>query len=137
MIDQKRLVSFLDEYTLFFESMVDAERVKLNTLLSNDIKAIEENILVQQVDAKRMENMENRRISLFSEYKLEQVSLKELIEIFEKDKINLNKYYQRIDFALQQIKYLNKKSMELIRFNLKMVETRTNKEYGYDMKGGR
>ena len=60
-----QIQTFLEEYTLFFEEMVEAEKTKLNILLSNDLKAIEENILTQQVNAKRIENMENRRIKLF------------------------------------------------------------------------
>ncbi len=136
MIDHKKIVDFVSEYTDFFESMVDAEKMKLDILLSNDLKAIEANILVQQVNQKRMENMENRRISLFEEYKLNQFSLKEIIDQIEDNKHVLQDFHIRLEHAIQQIKYLNKKSMELIRFNLKMVENRNNKEYGYDMKGG-
>ena len=61
-----------------------------------------------------------------------------IIEKIEEDKTSLLAYYTRIDHAIQQIKYMNQKSMELIRLNLKMVETKkTNTDYGYDMKGAR
>jgi len=137
MIDHQKLVHFFDEYTSFYESMVNEENNKLKILLSNDLKSIEENILVQQVNAKRMENMENRRIALFESMKLSQYSFRQIIELME-DKTILQAYYSRIDHAIQQIKYMNQKSMELIRLNLKTVETKkTNTDYGYDMKGAR
>lgn len=137
MIDHQKLIHFFDEYTSFYESMVNEENNKLKILLSNDLKSIEENILVQQVNAKRMENMENRRIALFESMKLSQYSFRQIIELME-DKTVLQAYYKRIDHAIQQIKYMNQKSMELIRLNLKTVETKkTNTDYGYDMKGAR
>lgn len=138
MIDYQKLIHFFDEYTSFYESMVNEENNKFKILLSNDLKSIEENILVQQVNAKRMENMENRRIALFESMQLGQYSFKQIIEKIEEDKTSLLAYYTRIDHAIQQIKYMNQKSMELIRLNLKMVETKkTNTDYGYDMKGAR
>lgn len=137
MIDYEKLIHFFDEYTCFYESMVNEENNKLKILLSNDLKLIEENILVQQVNAKRMENMENRRITLFDSMKLGQYSFRQIIDLME-DKTVLQAYYTRIDHAIQQIKYMNQKSMELIRLNLKTVETKkTNTDYGYDMKGVR
>jgi endonuclease III len=63
---------------------------------------------------------------------------KQIIEKTEDNKNLLQAYYNRIEHAIQQIKYLNQKSMELIRLNLKMIETKkTNTDYGYDMKGAR
>jgi endonuclease III len=138
MIDNVQLIDFFEEYTTFYESMVVEENTKFRILLSNDLQAIEENILVQQVNAKRMENMEQRRIALFLKMNLSNERFKQIIEKTEDNKNLLQAYYNRIEHAIQQIKYLNQKSMELIRLNLKMIETKkTNSDYGYDMKGAR
>lgn len=133
----ERIMSFLEEYTRFFEEMVEAEKVKLNILLSSDLKAIEENILVQQVNAKRIENMEKRRIGLFNEIGHKNQSLKEIIESYEENKYELSQYYNRIDKSIELIKHFNKKSLELIRFNLSMSEIRNDIGLNYDMKGTR
>lgn len=125
---------FLEEYTLFFEEMVEAEKTKLNILLSNDLKEIEENILTQQVNAKRIENMENRRITMFNQQGYPQKSLREVIQFLGEDAYELNVYYNRLEKAISLIKHFNKKSLELIRFNLSLSE---NKENNYDMKGVR
>lgn len=125
---------FLEEYALFFEEMVEAEKTKLNTLLSNDLKAIEENILTQQVNAKRIENMENRRLSMFNQLGYPQKSLREVIQLLGEDAYELSNYYHRLEKAISLIKHFNKKSLELIRFNLSLNET---KENNYDMKGVR
>ncbi len=132
-----QIQTFLEEYTLFFEEMVEAEKTKLNILLSNDLKAIEENILTQQVNAKRIENMENRRIKLFKDLGYENVSLKDVIHMFSSETSILQTYYTRIDQALKLIKHFNKKSLELIRFNLSMSEQRNQNMDSYDMKGTR
>lgn len=125
---------FFEEYTLFFEEMIEAEKLKLNILLSNDLKAIEENILVQQVNAKRIENMERKRLELFNSLGYNQLTFKEIIQLNHDESTVLNNYYSRVEKAINQIKYLNKKSLELIRFNLSLSEKETN---NYDMKGNR
>lgn len=134
MSNINQIKAFLEEYTDFFEEMVEAEKLKLNILLSNDLKAIEENILTQQVNAKRIENMENRRISLFSHLGYHQTSLKDVIQLLGEDAYELSNYYSRLDKAISLIKHFNKKSLELIRFNLSFSESLTN---NYDMKGVR
>jgi len=126
--------SFLEGYTEFFEEIVEAEKIKLNILISNDLKAIEENILTQQVNAKRIENMENRRISLFNQLGYPQKSLKEVMQSLGEDAYELSNYYNRLEKAISLIKHFNKKSLELIRFNLSLSENKTN---NYDMKGAR
>lgn len=125
---------FFEEYALFFEEMVEAEKLKLNILLSNDLKAIEENILVQQVNAKRIENMERKRIEMFNALGYSQLTFKEIIQMNQEESNILTNYYSRVEKAINQIKHFNKKSLELIRFNLSLSEKETN---NYDMKGNR
>lgn len=125
---------FFEEYTLFFEEMVEAEKLKLNILLSNDLKAIEENILVQQVNAKRIENMERKRLELFNSLGYNQLTFKEIIQLNQDESNVLTDYYSRVEKAINQIKHFNKKSLELIRFNLSLSEKETS---NYDMKGNR
>ena len=132
-----QILSFLEEYVTFFEEMVEAEKLKLIILLSNDLRAIEENILVQQVNAKRIENMENRRITLFNALGYKNLSLKELIESNIEGQYELSLSYNRIDKAINQIKHFNKKSLELIRFNLSLSENKVSQVNEYDMKGVR
>lgn len=132
-----QILSFLEEYVTFFEEMVEAEKLKLIILLSNDLRAIEENILVQQVNAKRIENMENRRITLFNALGYKNLSLKEIIESNIEGQYELSLSYNRIDKAINQIKHFNKKSLELIRFNLSLSENKVSQVNEYDMKGVR
>ena len=132
-----QILSFLEEYVAFFEGMVEAEKLKLIILLSNDLRAIEENILVQQVNAKRIENMENRRITLFNALGYKNLSLKEIIESNIEGQYELSLSYNRIDKAINQIKHFNKKSLELIRFNLSLSENKVSQVNEYDMKGVR
>lgn len=127
-----QIYTFLEEYSLFFEEMVDAEKLKLSILLSNDLKAIEENILVQQVNAKRIENIEKRRIELFQLQGYYQLTFKEIIDLNQEEAPILLNYFTRVEKAINQIKHFNKKSLELIRFNLSLNENQSSQ---YDKKG--
>lgn len=127
-----QIYTFLEEYSLFFEEMVDAEKLKLSILLSNDLKAIEENILVQQVNAKRIENIEKKRIELFQLQGYHQLTFKEIIDLNQEEAPILLNYFTRVEKAINQIKHFNKKSLELIRFNLSLNE---NQSSHYDKKG--
>ena len=127
-----QIYTFLEEYSLFFEEMVDAEKLKLSILLSNDLKAIEENILVQQVNAKRIENIEKRRIELFQLQGYHQLTFKEIIDLNQEEAPKLLNYFTRVEKAINQIKHFNKKSLELIRFNLSLNENQSSQ---YDKKG--
>lgn len=127
-----QIYTFLEEYSLFFEEMVDAEKLKLSILLSNDLKAIEENILVQQVNAKRIENIEKKRIELFQLQGYHQLTFKEIINLNQEEAPILLNYFTRVEKAINQIKHFNKKSLELIRFNLSLNE---NQSSHYDKKG--
>ena len=58
MTDWMNIEQFMERYTTFFEEMVELEKVKLSVLMSNDVQAIQANLLEQQSNAKRIENIE-------------------------------------------------------------------------------
>ena len=123
MIDWMNVERFMERYTNFFEHMVELEKVKLSVLMSNDVQAIQANLLEQQSNAKRIENIEVERQSFFKEQGFHDLSLREVIALCDTDlKVNLEHTYERLQHAISQIKYHNRKSMEIIHMNLSIYQ---------------
>ena len=119
MTDWMNIEQFMERYTTFFEEMVELEKVKLSVLMSNDVQAIQANLLEQQSNAKRIENIEIERQNFFRVHGFNELSLREVIALCDTDtKIKLEHTYERLQHAISQIKYNNRKSMEIIHMNL-------------------
>ena len=123
MINWLNIEQFMERYTMFFEEMVELEKVKLSVLMSNDVQAIQANLLEQQSNAKRIENIEIERQNFFRVHGFNELSLREVIALCDTDtKIKLEHTYERLQHAISQIKYNNRKSMEIIHMNLSIYQ---------------
>ena len=123
MINWMNIEQFMERYTTFFEEMVELEKVKLSVLMSNDVQAIQANLLEQQSNAKRIENIEIERQNFFQFHGFNELSLREVIALCDTDlKVKLEHTYERLQHAISQIKYNNRKSMEIIHMNLNIVQ---------------
>lgn len=123
MTDWMNIEQFMEHYTTFFEEMVELEKVKLSVLMSNDVQAIQANLLEQQSNAKRIENIEIERQNFFKVHGFEKLSLREIIALCDTEqKVVLEHTYERLQHAISQIKYHNRKSMEIIHMNLNIVQ---------------
>ena len=123
MTDWMNIEQFMEHYTTFFEEMVELEKVKLSVLMSNDVQAIQANLLEQQSNAKRIENIEIERQNFFQVHGFNELSLREVIALCDTEqKVVLEHTYERLQHAISQIKYHNRKSMEIIHMNLNIVQ---------------
>ena len=123
MINWMNIEQFMERYTTFFEEMVELEKVKLSVLMSNDVQAIQANLLEQQSNAKRIENIEIERQNFFQVHGFNELSLREVIALCDTEqKVVLEHTYERLQHAISQIKYNNRKSMEIIHMNLNIVQ---------------
>ncbi len=123
MTDWMNIEQFMERYTTFFEEMVELEKVKLSVLMSNDVQAIQANLLEQQSNAKRIENIEIERQNFFQVHGFNELSLREVIALCDTEqKVVLEHTYERLQHAISQIKYHNRKSMEIIHMNLNIYQ---------------
>ena len=123
MTDWMNIEQFMERYTTFFEEMVELEKVKLSVLMSNDVQSIQANLLEQQSNAKRIENIEVERQNFFQTHGFNELSLREVIALCDTEqKVDLEHTYERLQHAISQIKYHNRKSMEIIHMNLNIVQ---------------
>ena len=123
MTDWMNIEQFMERYTTFFEEMVELEKVKLSVLMTNDVQAIQANLLEQQSNAKRIENIEIERQNFFQVHGFNELSLREVIALCDTEqKVVLEHTYERLQHAISQIKYHNRKSMEIIHMNLNIYQ---------------
>ena len=123
MTDWMNIEQFMERNTTCFEEMVELEKVKLSVLMSNDVQAIQANLLEQQSNAKRIENIEIERQNFFQVHGFNELSLREVIALCDTEqKVVLEHTYERLQHAISQIKYNNRKSMEIIHMNLNIVQ---------------
>ena len=123
MTDWMNIEQFMERYTTFFEEMVELEKVKLSVLMTNDVQAIQANLLEQQSNAKRIENIEIERQNFFQVHGFNELSLREVIALCDTEqKAVLEHTFERLQHAISQIKYNNRKSMEIIHMNLNIVQ---------------
>lgn len=124
--------SFLEEYAAFFEAILVTEKEKLQILMHGDLKEIEKSIAVQQANEKKIQNMEKKRTEMQKEAGFDGLTLKQIIENFEGvEKQNLENLFTRIDQALSDIKFFNKKGIEVVQTNLHLFGENSKKETVY------
>lgn len=137
----KEFCCFLDEYAQFLESMVESEKSKLESLLTNELKRIEQSVSSQQAVSMKIENYEKRRQQMQSQAGFEHATLREIInQANEEDQQNLRTIFARMQKAAQEVKYLNEKSMKIVQTNLQLLHSITppNKQVsdqGYSQDG--
>lgn len=109
----------MEEYTVFFERVEKKQNEKMEALLSGELGRIEESIVMQQALDKQISNMENKRMELFQSWGKADATFKAVIEQTKKEEQkHLLELYQRLDQALNSIKYLNQNAMKLAQTKL-------------------
>lgn len=129
MEEYSEFYGFMEEYAGFFEGLVQQEQEKLEALLSNELKDIEQSISAQQAATMRMEKYEKRRMELQNAAGFEELTFRQIIEKAQADqKAPLEALFTRVTQAVDQIKFYNEKSMELVRTNLQLLNDAVSPE---------
>ncbi len=117
---------FLEEYAQFLESMVESEKIKLESLLTNELKRIEQSVSSQQAVSMQIENFETRRQQLQKQAGFEHATLREIInQANPADQQKLSPIFDRMQRAAEEVKFLNEKSMKVVKTNLQLIRSVT------------
>ena len=112
-------LGFMEKYLSFFESVKENERAKMEALLSNDLKKIESAMSQHQSDVKRIELMERQRRELSIALGFGEKDFRQVCEMFEgEDRKALSSLRTSLQNTVKNIKYLNKKSIEIANMQL-------------------
>lgn len=110
---------FMKDYLSFFEGVKDNERIKMNALLSNDIKRIEAAMQQHQSDVKKIELIEKQRRELSEKLGFGKKDFSEIISLYDGEERNkLSGIKNNLRIAVKNIQYLNRKSMEIANMQL-------------------
>lgn len=111
---------FLMEYAEFFREMEQFEQQKLSIMLGGRLPEIEHVIAISQSNAKRLENLENKRLRLQQEAGLGSLSMGELADQSAGERQSkLRTQLRQLSQSLSNIKFYNSKSMEAAEMNLR------------------
>jgi hypothetical protein len=120
--DFGELISFFHEYEKFFSEFKSAEMDKLQAVTSWDLKGIEKSISVQQANQKRMENLESKRQSIQKAFGMEGLTFKEIIgKSTDEYKQELEALFSKTQAHINEIKFLNDKSMNVVASNIETI----------------
>ena len=114
---------FMDKYEKFYKKVRDEEENKLNTLLSNDIKKIEAVLFSYQKYVTEIQHYEEKRIELCEKLGFKGTSFADIIENFDgEERKKLTEQKQRLENLVNNVSYMNKKSLEIADIQLKFVQ---------------
>lgn len=113
------LFAFFEKYASALRSMARDEKEKLDALLSNSLPRIEHAISTAQANTKLIENLESKRIALLESLGCAQMTFPQLLEeIPESHKLPLSSLFRQIQASVDQIKFINDKSMTVAHTNI-------------------
>lgn len=116
------IIDFLLEYTETLEAMEQKQVEKLGLLMTRELDKVEQTIMMQQAMDKKLENLEHRRQELFTAHGLDGRTLKQIAdEAKDSERKELLELYRRIDGAIGNIQYYNKKAEVLAKSELERM----------------
>ena len=118
----EEIIRFLTEYTEALEAMEQKQVEKLGLLMTRELDKVEQTIMIQQAMDKKLESLEQKRQELFAAHGLDGKTLKEIAESMagarQKELLEL---YRRIDGAIGNIQYYNKKAETIAKSELERM----------------
>jgi len=118
----EEIIRFLTEYTEALEAMEQKQVEKLGLLMTRELDKVEQTIMIQQAMDKKLESLEQKRQELFAAHGLDGKTLKEIAEsmdgVRQKELLEL---YRRIDGAIGNIQYYNKKAEMIAKSELERM----------------
>ena len=115
----------LDECLAFYRNMLEFESNKYNVIVQKDTPQLEEMLKREQAMIMQSNALERRRVEMQNNLGFEGSTLLEMANhAGGEDGERLNSYRERLLKALDDIKNINGKSMELIEIRLRTSERR-------------
>lgn len=134
----QELIEFMEVYTCFFEQVESKQEEKLNALLSGDIRKVEGAIVMQQALDKQIANMEQQRMETFMRLGIMEKTFRELVEENQgEDRKVLGSLFERLDKAIGNIRFLNKKAIKLAQDALSKTDSRDFARSGAGQMGNK
>lgn len=116
------LIKFFEKYNVFLRTMLNNEKEKLSALLSNSLPRIEHSILTAQADAKQMDSMEKKRMTLQQNVGCGGYTLEQLIDELPSDmRARMSELCDEVRSAVEEIRFHNEKSMDVARTNVRRI----------------
>lgn len=121
----QQLLDFLEDYTCFLEKAIQAQKDKLEAVLTHEVTVLESSVAAQQNLAVQMEQYEKNREKFQFQAGFPNKTLTEIAQALEPDHPSeANKVlncHSRMSKAVDQIKFLNSKAMHVVETSLNVL----------------
>lgn len=131
-----RFERFLQEYLEYLDGVVEEQNQKLAVLLTHDLEAIGRNVTRQQAITLEIKGHEERRAKLQQEAGFGEMTLGEIVEALDgEERQRFRHYHEGLRRAVEQIKFLNEKAMQLVETDLQIINMVMPESQGYTEDG--
>lgn len=135
----EKFCDFMEEYVSFFEAMQMDEKEKLASMHGHNLAQIEQVVSKQQASVMEVTNLEKKRLALQKDAGFEGLTLRELLPKLEDGhRQTMQQRLERLERAVDNIKFDNEKSMEAAENNLRLfgfLDTSEDAEIYSDPRG--
>lgn len=124
MESNNALYALLIEYTEIYENAVKLEYEKYDASVKNDMDKLNEVISKEQAFCLKMKGLEQKREKLTLSMKVNDKTLKEIIELYDGDnKIKLKSEFDKLNKALIDFKKINHECKTIIDVRLHRINS--------------
>lgn len=135
----KEFIDFLEQYKELLEDLMLREKDKREALLDNDPIKIETVLQQQQAAMMKLKNFEQRRMDMQAGLGFADMSAEEMLKALEHEGFEelsgLRSMFKNLRETAEQIKELNKFSIEFAKKNLKFIELMSQQDSGDSADG--
>ncbi len=140
MADYEKIIVFFNDYLNHYKGLLAFEQEKLNFLISNDIKKLNDSLSNEQAFIMKGEALEKKRISMLKGEGISELHFKEMIDNAPKNyQDRLICVYTALQNYIMEVKRINELSMEKVSDRLKRINEKTNTKTSgtYNEHGGK
>lgn len=120
--EYQSFIGFLEEYSAFLSTVVEAQNDKIEALLTHDVEVIEQSVTKQQAVAMQLKQYEETRMKRQKAAGLDGLSLGEIIERASgREQQRIRSAFGRMEDSINQIKFLNNKALQMVETNLHII----------------
>lgn len=113
----------------------------MKAVLSKDLKGLEHSVSVKQAEVMQMDNLEKQRMAIQEETGFGSMTFSQIIQkATHANQSAFQALFQRIEAAVNKIKFCNSRSMDLTRQNMRDIgatlppQVKNEQSYGYTKK---
>ncbi len=120
--------NFVQEYIVFLDQMIEAQKTQLEAVLSKQVKQVEKSVASLQTFLMKLDSMEKKRMELQEQAGYDDMTFRQIIETAsDSQRQELQTLFEGMEKRVSDIAYYNSKSQEKVKLDLQVWNNSTAK----------